>query len=101
MHRNSFILLTISLIGVFHVRFNCAQNDIMEQDYGQNTYQNNELQNSYQYNPVPEGSWFHKARSAIAGPAGQFMVHMAKEMISRQAGNSQVKVVFLLSPRLP
>lgn len=35
--------------------------------------------------------WLERAKSALVGPAGQVMVHVAKEMISRSAGNSQVR----------
>lgn len=35
-------------------------------------------------------TWLDTARNAIYGPAGQMVVHMAKEMISRSTGNSQV-----------
>lgn len=34
--------------------------------------------------------WMDTAKEALAGPAGQMVVHFAKEMISRSAGNSQV-----------
>lgn len=34
--------------------------------------------------------WFDTAKDAMSGPAGQMVVHFAKEMISRSAGNSQV-----------
>lgn len=34
--------------------------------------------------------WMNTARDALAGPAGQMVVHFAKEMISRSTGNSQV-----------
>lgn len=36
-------------------------------------------------------TWLQTARDALGGPAGEFVVHFAKEMISRSAGNSQVK----------
>lgn len=35
-------------------------------------------------------TWLDTARNALSGPAGQMVVHMAKEMISRSTGNSQV-----------
>lgn len=35
-------------------------------------------------------SFMQNAKQAIQGPAGQIMVHMAKELLSRSAGNSQV-----------
>lgn len=40
--------------------------------------------------------WMEQAKDAIAGPAGQMMVHFAKEMISRSAGNSQVNIKDIL-----
>lgn len=37
------------------------------------------------------GGWWETARNALSGPAGQIIVSMAKEMISRSTGNSQVR----------
>lgn len=36
------------------------------------------------------GTWLDTAKNALTGPAGQMVVHVAKEMISRSTGNSQV-----------
>lgn len=47
------------------------------------------LENNYPAEP-PKESWLDSARTALSGPAGQIVVHMAKEMISRSTGNSQV-----------
>lgn len=48
----------------------------------------NEINNSV-YESNGRG-WFDTAKDAMAGPAGQMVVHFAKEMISRSTGNSQV-----------
>lgn len=40
---------------------------------------------------IPKITWFDSARNALAGPAGKIVVTMAKEMIARSTGNSQVK----------
>lgn len=37
------------------------------------------------------GGWLASATNALAAPAGQIAMHFAKEMISRSAGNSQVR----------
>lgn len=37
--------------------------------------------------------WMETAKNALAAPAGQMAVHFAKELISRSAGNSQVRKV--------
>lgn len=48
-----------------------------------NTYTNVDI------NRQPRG-WMDMASNALAGPAGQLVVHFAKEMMSRQDGSSQV-----------
>lgn len=55
----------------------------------------NGLNNQQNYLERPSSSqsgvsFMKNAKEAIQGPAGQIMVHMAKELISRSAGNSQV-----------
>lgn len=79
-----------------------AQNEIMDSNYSgdqlnygkQHEIDNRPLENSYGPLPSPaEGSWLESARNVLNGPTGQIVVHMAKEMISRSTGNSQV--VFL------
>lgn len=46
------------------------------------------------YNSRQPRGWKDMASNAIAGPAGQLVVHFAKEMMSRQDGSSQVKYFF-------
>lgn len=36
------------------------------------------------------GGWMENTQQMIASPTGQMVVHMAKELISRSTGNSQV-----------
>lgn len=43
------------------------------------------------YNNRSKLSWMETAKNTLSGPAGRLVVHFAKEMISRSAGNSQVK----------
>lgn len=71
----------ICLIGAIEVI--SAQNDIMDPNYGRDPMTTYNSQGG-------QGTWFDSAKNALAGPAGQMVVHMAKEMISRSAGNSQV-----------
>lgn len=77
-----------------------AQNEIMDSNYNgdQMNYGNrHEIDNGNGLMdngnlPQPAGeSWLNTARNALSGPAGQIVVSMAKEMISRSTGNSQVK----------
>lgn len=67
----------------------------------------NELSAIEPSGPVPDRNnrargWMDSAKNTLSGPAGQLMVHFAKEMISRSAGNSQVfnqcesKLVFVI-----
>lgn len=76
-----------------------AQNEIMDSNYNgdQMNYGNRHemvngngpIDNGIEPQPAGE-SWLNTARNALSGPAGQIVVHMAKEMISRSTGNSQV-----------
>lgn len=79
-----------------------TQNEIMDLNYNDdqmnygkidNIPRNGQLDNSLQ---PPAESWLDTARNALSGPTGQIMVHMAKEMISRSTGNSQVFFSFLI-----
>lgn len=77
------------------------ENEIMDSNfsgdymkYGNHRDMNNmpsnlPMENSYPAEP-PKESWLDSAKNALSGPAGQMVVHMAKEMISRSTGNSQV-----------
>lgn len=75
-----------------------VQNEIMDSNYsGDHTKYDiqpipaNEPLQPQVYGPRPQPeSWIDTARNALSGPAGQIVVHMAKEMISRSTGNSQV-----------
>lgn len=49
----------------------------------------NEITNSV-YDGHKNRGWVDTAKDALSGPAGQMVVHFAKEMISRSTGNSQV-----------
>lgn len=78
-----------------------AQNEIMDTNYSGNqmNYENRQendnvpgsgpIDNGYAPQQVGE-SWLDTAKNALNGPTGQIVVHMAKEMISRSTGNSQV-----------
>lgn len=63
-----------------------VQNEITETDYNRAPA---EYGGSYSGNNGGN-TWLETARNALSGPAGQMVVHMAKEMISRSTGNSQV-----------
>lgn len=41
-------------------------------------------------NATSSNSWLDSAKRLMADPAGQIVVHVAKEVISRSTGNSQV-----------
>lgn len=83
-----------------------VQNEIIDtnlkresMNYGERDINNSQsvdyYNNNYNYNGnggYNGGStWFDAARTALSGPAGSIVVQMAKEMISRSTGNSQVK----------
>lgn len=68
-------------------------NSVDQMNYGGNHMEiNNKNQNIENLAEPPRQTWFDTARNALSGPAGQIVVHMAKEMISRSTGNSQVIV---------
>lgn len=86
-----------------------AQNEIMDSNYSgdQISYgKRNDIDNipprplDNTYGPpasMPsQETWLDSARNALSGPAGQIVVHMAKEMISRSTGNSQVILLIIL-----
>ncbi|XP_055705254.1 uncharacterized protein LOC129802972 [Phlebotomus papatasi] len=54
-------------------------NDVIQMDYQKSSSTS-----------VKSMGWTEKARSLISGPAGQIVVNLAKEMLSRSTGNSQV-----------
>lgn len=83
MCRGRWFLIVFVIVSALLATTTLAQNELTEHNYEMDPYQNQQNR----------GSWMHSAREAIAGPAGQFVVHMAKEMISRQAGNSQVSII--------
>lgn len=83
-----------------------SHNEIMDSDfsgdqisYGKRNEIDNiaarPLENAYGPPAPAETSWLDSARTALSGPAGQIVVNMAKEMISRSTGNSQVFKIFL------
>lgn len=78
--RGSFVLFALTIVAFATAVL--AQNEITETGYGREP--------DYPSQGGAGGGWFNSARNALAGPAGQMVVHMAKEMISRSAGNSQV-----------
>lgn len=62
-----------------------------QMNYGGNRLEiNNKNQNIENLAEPPRQTWFDSARNALSGPTGQIVVQMAKEMISRSTGNSQV-----------
>lgn len=79
------------------------QNEIMDSNYNGDQMKYNSRNNNNNMNNAnamevnnypadpPKETWFDSARNALSGPAGQIVVHMAKEMISRSTGNSQVR----------
>lgn len=56
----------------------------------------NEITHSV-YDANKERSWMDTAKDALAGPAGKMAVHLAKEIISRSTGNSQVMSLYTLT----
>lgn len=70
-----------------------AQNEISELNNG---FENIIHESEKDYNIQPHenassnNSWLDSAKRLMAEPAGQIAVHVAKEVISRSTGNSQV-----------
>lgn len=68
-----------------------SNNGVDQMNYGGNRLEiNNKNQNIENLAEPPRHTWLDSARNALSGPAGQIVVSMAKEMISRSTGNSQV-----------
>lgn len=97
----SVVVISVALKSVQSDDIN-AQNEIMDSNYSDdqmnygkidNIPRNGQLDNAYNPQP-PAESWLDTAKNALSGPTGQIMVHMAKEMISRSTGNSQVLFSF-------
>lgn len=91
------VVISIALKSVRSDDIN-AQNEIMDSTYSgdhmnygkiDNIPRDGLFDNGYGPQP-PTESWLETARNAMSGPAGQIIVSMAKEMISRSTGNSQV-----------
>lgn len=60
-------------------------------NYGGNALEiNNKNPNLPPFAEPPRQGWFESARNALSTPAGHIVIHMAKELISRSTGNSQV-----------
>lgn len=70
-----------------------AQNEINEMDYNHAPADYYGSNNNNSNEGVRGHTWLDTARKSLSGPAGQMVVHMAKEMISRSTGNSQVNAI--------
>lgn len=64
----------------------------LEYDYTNRDKVNNAIESSGDRINGGGIGWWDTARHALSGPAGQIIVSMAKEMISRSTGNSQVSM---------
>lgn len=61
-----------------------------------NDRNNNNNNNQSEERNLQRGrGWMENTQQMIASPTGQMVVHMAKELISRSTGNSQVSDYFL------
>lgn len=75
-------------------------NEIMSTNFGEepmnydNSQRNGQMDNNVYGPQPPTESWLDTARNALSGPTGQMVVTMAKEMISRSTGNSQVSIIW-------
>lgn len=99
MYFKCVIGVLVIAIAVKSVRLeDIAQNEIADSNDGGNQYRHeiesvpaNEPIEQNVYGPQPPTeTWFDSARNALSGPTGQIVVSMAREMISRSTGNSQV-----------
>lgn len=92
------VVISLALKSVYSE--DITQNEIIDSNYSGNQYGNRheidmfsgngQMNNGYGPPQPPTKTWMESARNALSGPAGQMVVHMAKEMISRSTGNSQV-----------
>ena len=81
MEKLSFCILGAILMLLVSVECNPRGN------IEENTVEHNELE----HRQIDRAKgWTDTAKDLLAGPAGQFAVHMAKEVMSRTAGNSQI-----------
>lgn len=67
-----------------------TQNDLIDSNFSNDALNDNVYDVVNYQNPQKQTTWWQTARDTLAGPAGQIAVHVAKEMISRSTGNSQV-----------
>lgn len=68
-----------------------SQNEVLDYDHDRDPVIYGIRNDSTVYPSAPKDTWLDSARSALTGPAGRIVMTMAKEMIARSTGNSQVK----------
>lgn len=81
------ILLTFSAVSPDDFT---SQNEVLDYDHDHDPVIYGIRNDSVVYPSAPKDTWLESARNALAGPAGRIVVTMAKEMIARSTGNSQV-----------
>lgn len=67
-----------------------SENEVLDYDHNREQDVYIIKNNSFIHQSSPNNSWLSSARNALAGPAGRIAVSVAKEMIARSTGNSQV-----------
>lgn len=67
-----------------------SQNEVLDYDHDRDPVIYGIRNDSTVYPSAPKDTWLDSARSALTGPAGRIVMTMAKEMIARSTGNSQV-----------
>lgn len=87
------ILLVLFIVKSVRLEDTVSQNELSDSNYvSEPIIHSSSHEKSVQtFASSPNGdTWFDTAKRMLAAPAGQIVVHMAKEMISRSSGNSQV-----------
>lgn len=90
------VLIICFIKNLVYANENISQNEIIDSNYGsdQAVYgaENGNPVQTYP-NALSGETWYGTAQKLMVAPAGQIAVQMAKEMISRSTGNSQVNKI--------
>lgn len=83
-------LIFVSILVVFVILL--LQLEVSAQSVNENEISDRNVGVSYRgHGDQPQGrSWMESTQKALASPTGQLAINMAKELINRSTGNSQV-----------
>lgn len=83
------LVIVFALSAVFADDFT-SQNEVLDYGHDREPVIYGFKNESVAHPNIPKDTWFDSARYALAGPAGRIVITMAKEMLARSTGNSQV-----------